>query len=182
MIFWSVVVPIANYGCELLILNDKHLILIEEFQEYAGRRIQRFFNRSPKVSTFFALGWMRLERFIEVKKLLFMHNVLSLEDNEPVKIIFRERFMFFAVSLEDFRDNQFRSPVLDFLLTAETFGILDSVILMVTNERYLTKPMWKSIVWARAWELENVFLAIQARSHSSLNLLERMVGDFRHFP
>ena len=66
---------------------------------------------------------MRLERYIEVKKLLFVHNIMSLEDHEPVKIVFRERSIFLIDNLEDFRDNQFRSPVLDFILTAEIFLI-----------------------------------------------------------
>ena len=42
IIFWSVVVPIATYGCELLFLTDGHTAILEEFQEYAGRKLQRF--------------------------------------------------------------------------------------------------------------------------------------------
>ena len=52
IIFWSVVVPIATYGCELLILTDKHGTLLEEFTEYAGKKIQRFYINTPKVCTF----------------------------------------------------------------------------------------------------------------------------------
>ena len=52
IIFWSVVVPIATYGCELLLLTDIHVTLLEEFQEYAGKKIQRFYINTPKVCTF----------------------------------------------------------------------------------------------------------------------------------
>ena len=41
-IFWSVAVPIALYGCELLILTEKHVGILEEFQEYVGKKLQRF--------------------------------------------------------------------------------------------------------------------------------------------
>ena len=70
-IFWSVVVPIATYDCKLLIITDNHINLLEEFQEYTGKKMQRFYSKTPRVCTFFALGWIRLERYIEVKKLLF---------------------------------------------------------------------------------------------------------------
>ena len=38
VIFWSIVVPIAMYGCELLMLSDKSIAI----QEHMGKRIQRF--------------------------------------------------------------------------------------------------------------------------------------------
>ena len=77
-IFWSVVVPIAMYGCELLILTEKHVAILEEFQEYAGRRLQRFHVKTPRVCAFYALGWIRLERYIEVKKQNKSHESLIL--------------------------------------------------------------------------------------------------------
>ena len=43
IIFWSIIVPIATYGCELLVLTDKHINILDEFQEYAGRKIERFY-------------------------------------------------------------------------------------------------------------------------------------------
>ena len=90
-IFWSIIVPIATYGCELLILTDDHVNLLEEFQGYAGKKIQRFYSKTTKVCTFFALGWIRLQRYIEVKKLIFFHNVLALKDDEPARKVLCER-------------------------------------------------------------------------------------------
>ena len=39
LIFWVIVAPIALFGCEMLVLNDRSIRLIEEFQTYAGKRI-----------------------------------------------------------------------------------------------------------------------------------------------
>ena len=89
IIFWSVIVPIATH--ELLILSDKHIALLKESQKYAGEKIQRFYSRAPIICSFSALGWVRLEHFIEIKKLLSIRDILSLEDNEPIKIAPRER-------------------------------------------------------------------------------------------
>ena len=79
IIFWSIVVPIATFGCELWRLNDHSINSLETFQNYAGKRIQRFFHRTPNICSFFGLGWMRLSRFIQVRKLLFIRAILALD-------------------------------------------------------------------------------------------------------
>ena len=60
VIFWSIVVPTTIYGCELWILDDNSLSLIEEFQNYIGKRVQRFHPKIPNVCSYYGLGWMRL--------------------------------------------------------------------------------------------------------------------------
>ena len=56
VIFWCIVIPIATFGSELWILDDKCLLLLESFQVYVGRKIQRLFTKSPKASAYFSLG------------------------------------------------------------------------------------------------------------------------------
>ena len=68
IIFWSIVVPVALYGCEVWHLNDS-LRELEEFQTYTCKRIQRFHPRVQNASSLYSLGWMRLERYIQIKKL-----------------------------------------------------------------------------------------------------------------
>ena len=73
LIFWSVVVPTTlNYGCELRIMDDVSLDMIEEFQNFIGKKIQPFHPRIPNICSFYALGWMRLERVIQIRKLMFI--------------------------------------------------------------------------------------------------------------
>ena len=91
LIFWVIVAPIALFGCEMLVLNDRSIRLIKEFQTYAGKRIQRLFSKSPNVCAFFGLGWIRLERFIEAKKLLFARSIMALDEGDPSRMIFCKR-------------------------------------------------------------------------------------------
>ena len=77
--------PIALFGSELWILNDACVSLIEAFQNYAGKRVQRLFSRGPNTCAFYSLGWIRLERLIEVRKLLFTRSILNLGGEEPSK-------------------------------------------------------------------------------------------------
>ena len=174
IIFWSVVVPIATYGCELLFLTDGHTAILEEFQEYAGRKLQRFHSRSPRACAYFTLGWIHLERYVEVKKLLFLYSIFLLDDDCPVKIVFMERALFFFEHYEQCSDNQFRSPTFDLLCTAHKFGILDRVENMVISGLIVSKKCWSMLIWNRAWDLERINWAIQIRSHESLMIIERV--------
>ena len=47
IIFWSLVVPSATYGSEIWHLNGNSLSLLESFQLYAAKKIQRFYYRVP---------------------------------------------------------------------------------------------------------------------------------------
>ena len=180
IIFWSVVVPIATYGCELLFLTDGHTAILEEFQEYAGRKLQRFHSRSPRACAYFTLGWIRLERYVEVKKLLFLYSVFLLDDDCPVKIVFMERALFFFEHYEQCSDNQFRSPTFDLLCTAHKFGILDRVENMVISGLIVSKKCWSMLIWNRAWDLERIHWAIQIRSHESLMIIEHVCHTPRY--
>ena len=52
VIFWSVVVPTTLYGCELCIMDDLCINMIEEFQNYIGKRMQRFHPKSSSICSF----------------------------------------------------------------------------------------------------------------------------------
>ena len=80
--FWLIVVPITLFGSELWVLNDKSVNLIEQFQIYAGKRVQRLYSKAPNDCYFFGLGWIRLVRMVEVKKLLFARSILALDDRD----------------------------------------------------------------------------------------------------
>ena len=128
----------------------------------------------------YALGWVRLECIIEIRKILFIRNVLALDDDEPIKIVFRERALVYFENPEEYSDNIYRSPTVDLLQAAQNFGMLETVKDMIITGDCLSKPGWKRTVWARAWDLESVFLAIQSRSHESLMLLDLICHSPRY--
>ena len=126
IIFWSVIVQNATYGCKLLIIFDKPIALLEEFQEYAAKNIQRFYSRA-KIWSFYTHGWAHLEHFIEIKKLFFIQNILSLEDNKPIKIVFWERAAVLFEYVDLWLNNINRGPVFDLLQTAISSGLTEPI-------------------------------------------------------
>ena len=180
VIFWCIVVPIATFGAELWILDDKGIQLLEAFQVFVGRRIQRLFSKSPKVSAYFSLGWVRIERFIEIKKLLFVHTIMSRDDDDVTRSIFIQRAKKYFENIEMCSLNMHRSPVYDMLNTATTFGILDDIENMVYRGLIWSKAHWRDKLWKRAWQLEDVYWCIKARCHKSLELLSEVCIDTRY--
>ena len=56
MIFWTVVIPTLCFGCELWILEQKDIQILQSFQRYAARRIQRLHLRSLNLTSRVCLG------------------------------------------------------------------------------------------------------------------------------
>ena len=180
VIFWCIVMPIATFGAELWILDDKSIQLLETFQVFVGRRIQRLFSKSPKASAYFSLGWIRIERFIENKKLLFVHSILSRNVDDITRSIFVQRARKYFDDIDLCSLNLCRSPVYDLLNTASTFGILDDVGDMVHRGLIWSKAHWRDKLWKRAWQLEDVYWCIKTRCHKSLELLSEVCINSRY--
>ena len=71
LIFWTIVMPIITFGSEIWMISDKDIDSLQNFQRYAGRRVQRFPKKSPSCSSYFGLGWIRIDTYVQIKKLLF---------------------------------------------------------------------------------------------------------------
>ena len=61
LIFWAIAMPIITFGSEIWNISDKDLEKLQNLQRYAGRRVQRFSKCSPSCSSYFGLGWIRIE-------------------------------------------------------------------------------------------------------------------------
>ena len=102
LIFWSVVIPILTFGSVIWVLSDKDHENIQIFQRYAGRRVQRFPQRSPNMTSFFGLGWIKINTYIMIKKALFIMTILRLETPNIIKDVFLLR-------LDNYFKDQFKS-------------------------------------------------------------------------
>ena len=129
----------ALFGSELWILSNRCMDLIETFQVYAGKGVQRLFNLVPNSGAFFSLGWLRLVRLVEVKKLLFVRAILVLDVTEPSRRVFCRRFEDYMAAPVTSRENVYGSVVFDLVNVAVLFGLLDDVCNMVAFGLYVVK-------------------------------------------
>ena len=179
-IFWTIIVPIATYGCELWHLNGDSIKILETFQIYAGKKIQRLYCKSPNVCSFFGLGWMRLLRVIQVRKLLFIRSILALDDQALSKKIFIDRARLRLENMNESPLSEDWSKVDDLLDVVNVFKLNDEVTNMVLRGQVYPKALWKKIVWERGWALEDTFWCLEARLHKELDLLLRVCPKPRY--
>ena len=180
IILWCVVIPIATYGAEFWILDDKRLKLIEAFQTFVGKRIQRLFSKAPNICAYFSLGWVRVERYIEIKKLLFVHSILSRDADDITKSVFIQRAKGYFNNIQVGSDNLHGSTVYDLLNTAYVFGIERDIQNMVFRGHLYSRAHWREKLWKRAWELEDIFWCIKSRCHRSLDMLSSVCHTTRY--
>ena len=182
VIFWTIVVPTTIYGCEMWIMDDPMLVLIEEFQNYIGKRIQRFHPNIPNICSYYGLGWMRLERIIQIRKLMFIRTIMVMNEENLSKKIFCDRATIYFSNYADGAANISRSSVFDLLNVCSVFGLTDEVKNMIENHHFYPKSVWKNIVWKRAWALEDMYWRIERHMHRSLDLLSGVSPITRYLP
>ena len=147
------------------------LCLLESFQLYAAKKIQRFYAKVPNACCLYALGWMRLERFVQVKKMLFIQSILNLDDQVLSRKIFCERATVIFESEGHHLNETSFSLVNDLLNTADIFNLWDEVRNMVLRGHRYAKFAWKTKVWERAWDLEDVYWRLQFNVCRSLDII-----------
>ena len=173
-IFWSMIVPIITFAAELWILNDTDVEVLEEFQKYAGRRIQRLHPRAPSVMSYATLGWIRLENFINIKKMLFVRTIIVLDDNSIHKRILKDRVRKFIQNPEECILNRFYSPLYDILRILYIYDMLDSVIRMLNGTHWFSKTIWKNMVWHKAWLIEDRDWELKSRLFNNTRLYNKI--------
>ena len=177
LIFWVIVLPIITFGCEIWQLTDGDLEKLQAFQRFAGRRIQRFPQRSPSISSYFGLGWLRLETFIYVKKLLFLLTILSMENTHRVNMVFRERVNKYFMNREAGILNKYGSPVYDLMNVCARFVVLDEVVGVIMGAVSIPhKKTWSKRIWSKAWELDDAYWQSTCMLSKDNELLLSTVG------
>ena len=145
VIFWSIVVPTTLYGCELWIMDDASLNLIEDFQNFIGKRTQRFHPKIPNICSFYGLGWMRLERIIQIRKIMFIRSIMVMDDEDLPKKIFCDRAKVYFLDPLSGSENACQSAVFDLLNVSSLFNMIDEVKNMVEGQHFYPKKVWRDM-------------------------------------
>ena len=133
----------AEFGCELWVLRPDEIDILRKFQRYVGRRCQRFPTRTPNYSAVYPLGWISIERYVKVKKLLFLRTIMVMTDDAICKQMLVHRTREYQIDVPKSNINEYNSPVFDILNTCKDFDILDICINMIENGFHFDKQEWK---------------------------------------
>ena len=149
VIFWTVVMPTLLYGCEVWFLKYKDIELLQSFQRYAARRLQRLHYRSLNATSVACLGWMDVVTIIKVRKIIFLRTIFVMAEYMPIKV------MLLATLQEqpEKDDNPYDSAILQMIGYCGELGLLPEVRGMAGGI-VPSKALWKRSVWERAWYME----------------------------
>ena len=142
ILFWSIVIPVSTYGSELWVLKPHETELLRKFQRQVGRRCQRFPDRSPNYSAYAPLGWLSIDKFIQVKKLLFLRTMSILDESAICKKILTVGTQKYIDDVAKCKINAYNSPIFDMLKVAESVGLLGECINMIMNGHFYSKEGW----------------------------------------
>ena len=181
LIFWVIIMPIITFGSEIWMLTNDDIDKLQAFQRYAGRRIQRFPPRSPSSSSYYGMGWVRLETYIYVKKLIFLLTMIVMDSTHRVNMVLKARLMVYLNDVDAGRRNVYGSPIFDLFNTSYKFGLLDEVIGMITGSITICpKKAWSKKVWSKAWALNDMYWHTTSVIFNENDLLYRTVGKSQY--
>ena len=123
LIYWTVIIPILCFGCEIWVVKKKDEALLEAFQRYAARRLQRFHTRSVNITSFVCLGWMNIVNYIRARQVIFLRSILVMNENMPIRRILENRVNEYNVG----GDNPYDSPILHILEICADYDLLDNI-------------------------------------------------------
>ena len=181
LIFWTIVIPTLTFGCEIWLLSDRDIEKIQNFQKFAGRRLQRFPKRSPSSTSFYGLGWIRIETLIQIKKLLFLLTLIRMGNSTRLGMVFRVRFLTYMQHFEDSKINKYNSPIFELLNTGVKFGLFKMIFNMYNGEiPIVPKNKWSKMVWSIGWRLDDTFWESTAIMHTKNDLLMKTIGNAQY--
>ena len=114
---------------------------------------------------------MSLDRYIQVKKLLFLRTVTVMDDNSICKRILNARTVEFNLDRGKSRLNENDSPIFEILNTSIDVGMFDVCMNTILNGHYYSKEKWKELVWKNVWIKEDDDIDIMYKQPSGKHLL-----------
>ena len=137
----TIIFPKALYGCELWILNQTEVLLLERAQRFIAKSIMCFSRRTRTDMCNGLLGWISLESYIDTRKLLFIGNLCRLDERLlPRKILLTRLIMFFTNGV-----NQI-GLIPDIVRVFNKYGLIEHLLNFVENGHFSQKMAWKRIV------------------------------------
>ena len=175
VIYWTIVIPTLLFGCEIWLLKDRDMSILNAFQRYAARRLQRLHTRSLNATSCLCLGWMEMLNVIKARKIIFIRTIMVMEDYMPLKKITVERLAEFAPD----NVNEFDSPLIQIFQYCDEYGLLEEVRQM-GNGVFRSKNSWKKLVWDISWQKENERIRTLMRENRNMDLIQMVSPTLRY--
>ena len=102
------------------------------------------------------------------------------DDDCIYKRVFKSRIIQFNSDIERYSGNECVSPIFDMLRISIIFYIYHMVMRMCTNDHVYSKSQWKSIIWTRAWQIEDSDWQYGTVFYKSLETIKMKIGSAKY--
>ena len=149
-LYWSVVIPKVTYGFELYVLNDSCISALEEAHRFASKTIQMLPVSSPNPTHIALLGWLSMDSYISMKKILFIWRILSL----PCDDLYRRILKLLVSVIPENNQVPYISPVYDMFLHVCKYGLQGYLKHFLSDDVSIKYSVWKKRIKSLVWSYE----------------------------
>ena len=176
-IYWSVALPQITYGFEVMSLKDDMLESLENAHHNIAKKIQRLPDSVPSPCVLKMIGWRTMKYVIDVIKLMFLWNLLSLDGNCIYNLVTKLKIRKW---FED-PDKQ-TGPISSMMNTANQYMLHDVVQNALSFNQFYSKSEWKKRVKENASIYEYRMYNLTISMYKSLKIFEKCFSETRLWP
>lgn len=141
-LYQSVIIPKLTYGLEVMSLNECNQDKLESFHCKAAKVIQCLPDHTLNVGCISTVGWMPIQSYIDIIRLVFMWKILLLPMSNIYKTVFLKRF--YDLSTKGYTKG--KGPTKYMLDTCLKYGIEEFVLESIENAEYCTLSQFKKMI------------------------------------
>merc|ERR1711947_44777 len=90
-IYWSVAIPKMLYGMDIVPIEENSALCLEDAHRQDAKLIQNLPMNIHKPAPLATVGWMSIQSYIAIMKIMFVIRTLCLPDNNLFKEVLRKR-------------------------------------------------------------------------------------------
>ncbi|PJE78122.1 hypothetical protein CI610_02944 [invertebrate metagenome] len=136
------VYPSALYGCELWVLSNTELLMLERAQHFIVKSIQGFGKRTRTDMCTSLIGWLSIEAYIDIKKLLYLGRICRMNRNNLICRVFISRFFMYIVN-----NCSQKGFIPDIVRILKKYNLYEYIVLFLDDGSFPNKIHWKSLIY-----------------------------------
>ncbi len=173
--------PKAMYGCELWgKLSPTEILMLERTQRYICKSIQGLPRRTRSDMCLSLLGWLRIEAYINEKKLLLLERICSLPSNAVSFRILIRRIYDYKYNDGSHPDIGFVGDIYDILINK--YDLVNYLDAFVQTSNFPTKSKWKRMVKTSIMNTEVNEWKIRMNNESDITAFRNIHKSYEPHP
>ena len=150
-VYWNVIIPKLTYGFEVYPVDETGIKNLEFAHRQNCKLIQGLPVNTPTPATYATLGWLSIQTYIDMKKIIFLWQVLCLENTN----IYKRVVLYMWQCIKDgVTHAKTSSPVFDMYKAVSKNGMKDIIDSSIVRNSFGNIDDRKAMVKRLIWEHE----------------------------